>query len=276
MRKYRYESGTGLETFELDAPDAVIGTANEIRGREWAYTLGSRSIENVYRAASEHHLSVFYPDKAQADRFRRIADRDVFNGTPGKMVVNGWSQRCFVVAQEVDEVWHGSLEATVTLVLLDGVWSKPRTVEFSPEGADIGEAFLDVPYDLPYDLSVTGASTKVEGSVYFPSPLGIRFYGPCEEPKVTVGSNLYKVGVRVPDGGILTVDPLSSPKSVTLTLKDGTKSDVYPQSERGNGKGSGSYIFETLPVGTHSVSWDGSFRFDLIVYEQEGEPEWSL
>lgn len=44
---------------------------------------------------------------------------------------------------------------------------------------------------------------------------------------------------------------------------------------RGEGAGSGSYCFEPLRPGTSTVSWDGSFGFDITHYQEEGEPPWS-
>ena len=60
-----------------------------------------------------------------------------------------------------------------------------------------------------------------------------------------------------------------------VVAADGTTMDAFSKAHRGSGVGSGEYIFEHVPVGTSEISWDNSFGFDLTLYEEEGEPEWS-
>ena len=71
------------------------------------------------------------------------------------------------------------------------------------------------------------------------------------------------------------VDPLATPRSVTLVAADGSTTDVFAKARRGNGSGSGEYIFQPASPGVHEVEWDRSFGFDLTWYEEEGEPPWS-
>ena len=49
---------------------------------------------------------------------------------------------------------------------------------------------------------------------------------------------------------------------------------MFASARRGTGKGGGSYAFQPLTPGVSEVSWDGTFAFDLTVFEQEGEPPW--
>ena len=79
--------------------------------------------------------------------------------------------------------------------------------------------------------------------------------------------------MTVPEGGRVEIDPLR--RTVTEVLSDGTRIDAFSKAHRGNGAGSGEYIFERVPAGTFEISWDNSFGFDLTLYEEEGEPSWS-
>ena len=47
MRSLRYVSGTGSLAVEMDGPSTFSGTAAGIRGREWAYSIGYRSLAGV-------------------------------------------------------------------------------------------------------------------------------------------------------------------------------------------------------------------------------------
>ena len=274
MRKLCYISGG--ESVSLDGPVTFAGTAAGIRGRSWAYSIGYRSLAGVSRPARECSLSVAFADAAEADRLRRLADRDMRDGTPGRLEADGWEQRCYIVKSEVGAVFGGYHSAELTVVLLDGVWRKGHTVAFERLTAEPGDGgSLDLPYDLPHDLGVPSGRRYVDVTGWGASPLRFTVYGPCFSPSVSIDGNLYSVDAVVPQGGHLVVDPLASPRSVTLVNADGSAVDVFSKARRGDGLGGGEYIFEPVRPGTHEVVWDRSFGFDLTWYEEEGEPPWS-
>ena len=276
MRRLAYISGTGGVRVEMSGPSTFAGTASGIRGREWVYTLGHMSLSGVTRSARECSLQVAFTDMGEADLLRRVADRDMANGTPGALQFDGWAQRAYIVGSQPDTINRVWVEADIKAVLLDGVWRKGHTVSFEPFTAPTGDGeFLDLPYDLPYDLGVPSRQRYFDGPEWGDAPLRFIIYGPAVNPAIRIGGNWYKAEVTVPEGGYLVVDPLAVPRSVTLVNMDGSTLDVFAKASRGGGLGSGEYIFQPASPGTHEVDWDRSFGFDLTWYEEEGEPPWS-
>lgn len=276
MHRLSYISGTGAAEVCLDCRSALAGTAEGVRGREWGYSVGYRSIAAATRAARECSLSVTFLDLAVADELRRLADRDVSMATPGTLAIDGWTQRAYITAADPSSISRAHMAAKLTVVLLDGVWRKGHTVPFDPLTATTGgDGFLDLPYDLPYDLAVPSPRSYIDVGEWGAAPLKFTIYGPCTNPAVRIDGNWYGVDVTVPDGGYLVVDPLAVPRSVTLVNADGSTVDAFPKAHRGDGLGSGEYIFQPASAGTHEIDWDKSFGFDLTWYEEEGEPPWS-
>lgn len=276
MHRLSYISGTGAAEVCLDCRSALAGTAEGVRGREWGYSIGYRSIAAATRAARECSMSVTFLDLSVADELRRLADRDVAMATPGTLAVDGWSQRAYITAADPSSISRAHMAAKLTVVLLDGVWRKGHTVAFEQLTATSGDGeFLDLPYDLPYDLGVPSTKRYVDVGEWGAAPLRFVVYGPCVNPAVRIDGNWYRVDVTVPDGGYLVVDPLAAPRSVTLVAADGSTTDAFAKARRGNGSGSGEYIFQPASPGVHEVEWDRSFGFDLTWYEEEGEPPWS-
>ena len=276
MHRLSYISGTGAAEVCLDCRSALAGTAEGVRGREWGYSIGYRSIAAATRAARECSMSVTFLDLSVADELRRLADRDVAMATPGTLAVDGWSQRAYITAAEPTSISRAHMAADLTVVLLDGVWRKGHTVAFEQLTATSGDGeFLDLPYDLPYDLGVPSTRRYVDVGEWGAAPLRFVVYGPCVNPAVRIDGNWYRVDVTVPDGGYLVVDPLATPRSVTLVAADGSTTDAFAKARRGNGSGSGEYIFQPASPGVHEVEWDRSFGFDITWYEEEGEPPWS-
>lgn len=276
MHRLSYISGTGAAEVCLDCRSALAGTAEGVRGREWGYSIGYRSIAAATRAARECSMSVTFLDLSVADELRRLADRDVAMATPGTLAIDGWSQRAYITAADPSSISRAHMAAKLTVVLLDGVWRKGHTVAFEQLTATSGDGeFLDLPYDLPYDLGVPSTRRYVDVGEWGAAPLRFVVYGPCVNPAVRIDGNWYRVDVTVPDGGYLVVDPLATPRSVTLVAADGSTTDAFAKARRGNGSGSGEYIFQSASPGVHEVEWDRSFGFDLTWYEEEGEPPWS-
>lgn len=276
MRRLSYISGTGAAEVCLDCRSALAGTAEGVRGREWGYSVGYRSIAAATRAARECSLSVTFLDLAVADELRRLADRDVSMATPGTLAIDGWTQRAYITAADPSSISRAHMAAKLTVVLLDGVWRKGHTVSFESQSPKAGDGgFLDLPYDLPYDLAVPSPRSYIDVGEWGAAPLKFTIYGPCTNPAVRIDGNWYRVDVTVPDGGYLVVDPLAVPRSVTLVNADGSTVDAFPKAHRGDGLGSGEYIFQPASAGTHEIDWDKSFCFDLTWYEEEGEPPWS-
>lgn len=276
MHRLSYISGTGAAEVCLDCRSALAGTAEGVRGREWGYSIGYRSIAAATRAARECSMSVTFLDLYVADELRRLADRDVAMATPGTLAVDGWSQRAYITAADPSSISRAHMAAKLTVVLLDGVWRKGHTVAFEQLTATSGDGeFLDLPYDLPYDLGVPSTRRYVDVGEWGAAPLRFVVYGPCVNPAVRIDGNWYRVDVTVPDGGYMVVDPLATPRSVTLVAADGSTTDAFAKARRGNGSGSGEYIFQPASPGVHEVEWDRSFGFDLTWYEEEGEPPWS-
>ena len=212
MRRLSYISGTGAAEVCLDCRSALAGTAEGVRGREWGYSIGYRSIAAAARAARECSLSVTFLDLAVADELRRLADRDVFMATPGTLAIDGWTQRAYITAADPSSISRAHMAVKLTVVLLDGVWRKGHTVSFEPLTATQGDGdSLDLPYDLPHDLAAPSPRTRFDAGEWGETPLRLVFYGPCIDPSVRIDGNLYRVEAVVPEGGHLVVDPLASP-----------------------------------------------------------------
>ncbi len=273
MHSLVYVPGTpGATTVELDGPLTYVGPAMGIRGRSWSYRLGYRDMLSATRPAREAQVGLS-TTPAQADAMRRVFDADVANGKPGTLVAEGeWRQRALFVEAEPSYAMAGLVGMRLTLLLLDGAWSRLEVVQFTAteEGESTG---LDYPHDYSHDYGISISSNSVDTGLLSPSSVFLRIYGPAVSPYVVVGSNRYQLNVTVPSGGYVVVD--GHAKTITLVTQDGTRTNVFSSGERGIGVGGGSYIFEEVPAGYSTVSWDGSFGFDLGWYDMEGEPPWN-
>lgn len=269
-----YESPSARRTFNLGSGAARrYGRGDTLRSRSWSYDIGYRGISQVYRGAREVKVSLTVRDLALADAMANAFDEDVLSSRPGTVRVGEWEQRAYVTKSDCETATDGFADLKLTVVLLDGMWRIPHQLVFRP-GGDSRTDGKGYPLGYPYSYGLYEGIGHIEAVGSLPGPVSFTVYGPATNPAITVGGNVYQVRVSVPQGGYLVVDGIEA--TCTLVTEWGQSTNVLSQAVRGTGKGSGEYIFEEVGgEGDVTVSWDGSFGFDLTWWEQAGEPTWT-
>lgn len=270
--------GSGGEVVELHTRELTVGTALALRGRTWSHELTRRGVTALDRPAREESVPVDFYSARAADRARRVFDRDVLTSSPGVLEASGgWSQRCYVLESSPTRHYRSWTSANLTVVLLDGVWRRQAGMQHFYPAFSSESSYLDLPYDLPYDLAPVSVRTQIQGPEWAPAPVRLVVYGPAVNPAVTVGGNVYAVNCVVPEGGYLVVDGAASDplRRVYSVDANGDTVNRFADAVRGGGQGSGRYIFERIGTGVQGVSWSYSFGFDIGYYEEEGEIPWT-
>ena len=110
------------------------------------------------------------------------------------------------------------------------------------------------------------AIQTVDNTSFYPSDFTLTIYGPCAEPMVTVGENVYLVHTDLAKGDYLVID--SRNRKITRVLNDGTRINDFAKRDKEH------YIFEKIPQGIQPVSWESNFDFDISILDERGEPKW--
>ena len=274
MHSMGYTSAVTRERHDMQCARIVGGEPGAVRADSWDYKAGYRDLSYAARKARKETVTVAMLDLAAADALRLAADADLASMTPGTLDFDGWGQRCYIAGIEAKAVTGDAAVVELEAVLLDGVWRKKDSYEFRPGtgsgtvGVGHGYAY-GYAYGYPYSEEM---SREIEVDSIVASPFRIIVYGPAVRPSVTVGGNRYQVSTDVPDGGYLLIDSIEG--TVTKVAKNGYRTNALPDAVLGGGVGSGSYIFEDIPAGMSTVSYDGSFGWDLEVYREDGAVPW--
>lgn len=275
MYSLGYTSAVTGARHDMQCTDIVSGEPGAVRADSWDYKTGYRDLSYAARKARKETVTVAVLDLAAADALRLAADADLASMTPGTLDFDGWEQRCYIAGVEVTAVTGRAAALKLEVVLLDGVWRKKEKYEFRP-GTGSGTVGVSHGYDYGYDYGYpysVETSREIEVASIVASPFQIIVYGPAVRPSITIGGNRYQVRTDVPDGGYLLIDSIEG--TVTKVAKNGYRTNALPDAVLGGGVGSGSYIFEDIPAGTSTVSYDGSFGWDLEVYREDGAVPWT-
>ena len=104
---------------------------------------------------------------------------------------------------------------------------------------------------------------------YTPCNFLLTVFGPCTNPRITIGNNLIEVKTSLDTGDYLQVD--SRVGTVIRVRSNGVRVDEFDNRTKNP-----ESIFNPINQGYNLVSWDGSFGFDVTAYLERSEPAWSV
>lgn len=272
-KQARYIASNG-EMVELDGPTTWIGTADQLLSDEWSYTIGYRNITGITREAREVEVEACFKSNDEANRLRRLRNEDVRNGKPGTIEAKGLFQRAYIVKSAPSKIARKNHRETLTIILLDGYWGRWVSEEFWPMETDPDTEHLDLPTDVPFDLMPPSSVDVLTNNSNIPAPFKMIIYGPCIDPYVVIGGNRYEIKANVPAGARIEIDSHAFPRTISLVSEMGDRTDLFDRAMRGDGEGSGEYIFEPIRPGRNDVSWNGGFGVSLSWFEQQEVPSW--
>lgn len=230
MNKLEYQPGVKGKAIQMDGPVAFVGTAENLRGREWSYELGYRGLTSATRAAREVDVD-FFTDYATADALRRAADADVMGRTPGILVAqNEWKQRAYVLSSSPNTIHFGRLNTTLNVALLDGAWWRLASKSFSVDNSS----------QTVYE-SATGRSVTTSNAADAPLH-ALTVYGESVQdgtptpdapvPVQTVSRTDGTIGIGVTHDGTETVTPIDLQGHSLASLPDGTRDVLHVENGR--------------------------------------------
>ncbi|MBS5865710.1 MAG: hypothetical protein KIC37_05070 [Coriobacteriaceae bacterium] len=264
--------------YDLGSPSLSVGAAEEIRSRVWSINLGINTLISTSRPAREVDITIKSINPLALDAAEVAFDRDVSLNSPGKLVSpDGWSQQAYITKTVPSNIFLDNVVAKLTVILLDGVWRKEVKHVLKPDTqALISGSGLDYPHDFDFDLG--GSIPGKDMDFIRDSKVRITFFGPCQDPYVRIGSNLYGVkGVTVAAGERVVIDPTllgEYGRAIRLVGTYGAERNLFSKRIRG-AKGSGSYAFEPVAGGYLPVSWPQTYGLDIDEIRERGGLPWS-
>lgn len=269
----KYESPSG-QTLVLGADSVYRYGDTDLFDTSWSYDIDSGGAARLRREARESTLTVYVDAPSEAagiaarERLETILDEGVPYGRPGTLRCGEWYTRCLCVARRKDNWWFDGrfLEAELSLLRPSPSWTRDDIYEFRPDRST-KSGWLDFPFDFPFDYSPNRAARAIAVDSAAPSDWRIVVYGPAKRPSVTIGGNVHRVDVDVPDGSLLIAD--SRDWSLILRDVDGVDADAFSSRIRGS-EGSGEYMWEPIRPGASSIAWNESFVWDLTVFVERG------
>lgn len=203
-----------------------------------------------------------------------LAEKDVLSVKHGKLILGDYYLRCFITGSDKTNYLYrkGYLETSLKITTDYPQWVKETTVSFLINGSDSGETGynkrnFDYNFDFPFDYSSGMIGKTLNNTGFVSSNFRLIIYGAVSNPAIHIAGHTYQVNYTIEDNEYLIVDSVQ--KTITLIQRNGTVINCFNYRNRD------SYIFEKIPVGNNSVTWNGLFGFEVILIDERSEPKWT-
>ena len=264
------------EEIAFDGSERIFADYNDLRDYSWNYDSDNNVISNLNRkgvtkkslpvkivaATAEHGIEI-------RNKLYSVTDKDTMNGKFGRLCIGEYYMKCCISGAKKNSYLYlrEYMEIELEVITDAPFWVKEVKTQFRPNqsGTD------GLSYAKQYAYRYTDYNTRytITNNTLAAAPFRMIIYGPCENPEIFVGTQKYKINVILSANEYLTLTAFEKSKTIIKTGADGAQENCFNLREKSVN------VFEPIPTGTFDVTWDGSFAFDLIIFDRRSEPIWT-
>lgn len=271
---------------EIDfGQNGIYVNYNDLHDYSWAFTSDNNRISSFRKGIINKSIPLIIKATSAAEglqiknKLMEIGEKDVLAVQHGRIFVGDYYLKCFISGSKKRNYLINKeyLEATITITTDYPQWVKESTMSFRTDGSVVsdgsgtstssGSHNFDYNYDFPYDYTSRLKDKGLNNTGFVGTNFKLIIFGPVTNPTVFISDHTYQVKTPVLDGEYLTINSLE--KTIYLTQHDGTMVNCFNQRNRD------AYIFEKIPPGINTVTWNNAFRFDVTLLEERSEPKWT-
>lgn len=270
---FKYVSSTGdvIET----GKDYIYLSTSDLVDYEWNYDTKNEKITGFNKKVAQKQFSILIYGEteeianAKKNRVYEIFDNDVYSNQNGKIYVGDYYLDCFIYKSDKSKYFKSKkiLLLNVGVVSDTNEWVKEELLTINAPSSDTSErSGLDYSFDYPYDYVQPQSSAFINIDTSRGANFKIIIYGICDNPRITIGNNIYEVNCSVEYDEYLEIN--SKYKKVLLHKVNGEIETKFNYRNRDH------YIFEPIAKGKNAIEWDNCTDFDVIIYDERSEPKW--
>lgn len=271
---------------EMDwGKNGIFVNYSDLHDYSWNYTSDNNKISGFNKGIVTKTIPIVICCNSDAEgitlknKLLEICEKDVLATQHGKLIVGDYYLKCYVKGSKKSNylMRKGYMETNLSIVTDYPQWVKESTTSFRADGRvttegqtsgdGAGGKNLDFKRDFPYDYTSDMTNKTLNNTGFVGTNFKLIIYGAAINPTVHIGGHTYQVNCSVGEGEYLTIDSLE--QTIYLTKQDGTTVNCFNKRNRT------SYVFERIPSGQNTVTWDNTFGFDVVLLEERSEPRWT-
>lgn len=273
----RYENSNG-DVIYFDRPPYVYKTST-LFDNVWELTVNQRgakdggTVSARRRPASDKTITIDVFGENERDYCKIISklqtayDYDIVNKSPGRLYVN--NQYCtgylYGIKNTLDRNFQMLSTVTLTFMPEQPAWCEESSVLYSSSNTYDGGRIY--PYRYPYKYTGATVSEYLMNDFYTTCPMIIEFFGPCEDPYITISGNRYGVTGTVGKDERLVINQLTH--KIQLIDNEGKIISRFDSRDR---KGD---IFKECDRGLQTIAIGGKYDVKITQVRQRSVPTWT-
>lgn len=244
-------------------PDTLESAAAGSRVSRWSMETDEKDLVVSIICESERELY------QTIDRMEAVFRPDLVARQPGRLWWGDSYMPAYIHGHKHGD-WDPDMHATdytLEVYAIKPLWMYEHSYSFVPGDDEIaGNGGRDYAFDYAYDYGHAGASGAViRNDASDGAEMELLIYGPVANPAITIGNHIYSVRDTLATGETLKVD--TAARTIIHTRSNGTYYSVFDKRVSG--------IFEQVPAGQSTVTWAGTFGFELTLIEERSTPAWT-
>ena len=273
-----YYEGSDGSRIDLMGDGIYAQDPENLTANKWEYSTisgvnGLGRVKRFYKDTQEAKLNLdIMADNADEFnpimyKLHRTFDRDIRRMKPGKLWWNDFCKEVFAVEtsqNEFDELFE-AVNREVTFISVYPYWVRRITYQYGTNITNV-DAGLDYDHDYDFDYGMEEITEVIQNDCIDAANFEMKFYGPIENPSVTIGGHEYEVLTTLAEGDYVIVNSLT--KKILQYDAYGNVENVFHLRNRD------SYIFEKIPEGETVIARSKDYMLDITIFDERGEPEW--
>lgn len=208
--------------------------------------------------------------KKMMDKLCDIFDYDCSVNVPGTLYYGDYKIKCFIITSNSSVASINTRNnVEIGIYCPKQEWIKEKNYSLLMFNDERNENHTKkYTYSYPFIYSNQKGTIQVTNDSLIDSDFILRIYGACANPFVKIGNIVYQVNATLTNDEYLEID--TKERTIFSYSKYGEKRNLYPfrSKDRAN-------FFTKISNGVNQVTWNGTFKAELIIFEKRGEPKWS-
>lgn len=271
------------ETFTAGENNKVFVNENDLRDYSWDAITKGEKISGFEKKITTKNVPLRFIGNDEAEKnsllnhLFQLGEKDVLTNQYGKVYIGEYYLKCFITGSAKTDYIKKALRYAadeITLTTDYPWWIKEIQYSYEPRNKDSQGKYpivttkrnLDYNFDYNLDYSSSDGAKTIYNTSIVPANFLLRIYGGARDPYVKINQHIYQVFDTLYDNEIIEID--STTKKIRKLRFDGTWETAYSKRNKEY------YIFEKLASGANQIIWDGTFGFDIIIYDERSEPLW--
>lgn len=202
--------------------------------------------------------------KERYDALVDAIDSDVRSKRYGTLYFDDYQLKCYMHASKPTSINFKSIyvQCELSIVTDQKAWFREEKRSFTLSSETSGHT-KRYAYRYPFRYQAKRGVQDFFNHFLHEASFKLYVYGPILNPSIKIGDVNYQVFTALAENDVLEINTMNK------TIIKNDKENLF------NARNKEFNVFAPIPIGKNQLVWDGTFNFDLVLFEERSQPKWT-